>query len=181
MLFVKLGRSRPIDQNFGESGESITCCGDLFTCRERVAGNRDTEKSFSGNSLGPAKARNPGPVEADECWLLWRPTVSSAGESMSDWMQEGQETVDAPKPVHRLSRPDLRFHAFRARVAHATVLLEKIAFLLAGPDFCGYTCLRSENRRFSRVIRNGTSFIPAGLLLQPCVRPGRTHDDGKRW
>jgi hypothetical protein len=45
---------------FRESGELITCCGDLFTCRERVAGNRDTGKSFSGNFLRPAKSHLNG-------------------------------------------------------------------------------------------------------------------------
>jgi len=85
---------------------------------------------------------------------------------MSGWMQEGQETRDAPKPVQRLSRFDLRFDACPACAAYSTVLLEKIAFLLAGRCFSGYTGLRSENRQFRRVIRNKIDSVPAGLLLQ---------------
>jgi hypothetical protein len=42
-------------QREGNTGKSITCSSDLFTCRESVAGNHGTEKSFLCNLSNPKK------------------------------------------------------------------------------------------------------------------------------
>ena len=108
----------------GKQEKSITCFGDLFTCRERVAGNRDAEKSVSCNFWRIPSVRLRTLRIAHVAELV--PTGPA-----SEQMFTGCKKVNAPKAVQCLNRFDLRFQVHK-NVGGPTILRQKIAFLLAG-------------------------------------------------
>ena len=107
----------------GKQEKSITCCGDLFTCRERVAGNREAEKSFSCNFARVPKARLRTLRTAHRAALF-------PPGSASELKLTGCKTVNAPKPVQCIDGSDLRIPSSKGTSGARSFCLRKSLFCL---------------------------------------------------